>query len=101
MIALQAKDKTYYVMGLQHLIGFIDGLKEGAAVKVEGYARAMPCAPEYAFLDLTKLTFNGKDYDLSQTPGNGKGGRGMMDCRGSDQGQNGMIGGRGPRGDRN
>lgn len=93
-IGVQTKDKTYYVMGLQRLIGFIDGLKEGAAVKLEGQAFDMPMAPEYAALHVTKLTFNGKDYDLSRGFGRGFGGgmmgggrmmgRGMMGWGGQD-----------------
>lgn len=79
-IALQSKDKTYYVMGVQRLVGFIDGLKEGAIVKLEGDAFEMPMAPEYLVLRATKLTFNGKDYDLSR---GGMRGPGMMGGRGS------------------
>jgi hypothetical protein len=44
MIAVQSGGKTYYVGGLNRLIGFIDGLKEGASVKLEGYAFALPGA---------------------------------------------------------
>lgn len=78
-IAVESKDKTYYVMGIQPLVGFIDGLKEGAAVKLEGDAFEMPMAPEYLVLRASKLTFNGKDYDLSR--GFGMRGRGMMGGR--------------------
>ncbi len=104
LIAIQSAGKTYYVQGLQHLLGFIDGLKEGAAVKVEGYAQNVPVAPEYFMLRLTKLTFNGKDYDLSQlgARGMGRGGQaGMMGGRGpgcdvqAGPSQGGMMGGRG------
>lgn len=84
LIAIKSGDKTYYVNGLQRLVGFIDGLKEGASVKVEGYAQALPAAPEYIHLFVTKLTFNGKDYDLSQAPGRGMGRGGMMGGRGFD-----------------
>ncbi len=69
MIALQSNNKTYYVAGFQHLIGFIDGLKEGATVTLEGYGFPIPEAPEYQFFRSTKLTFNGKSYDLP-TPHN-------------------------------
>lgn len=74
MIAVQSGGKTYYVGGLNRLIGFIDGLKEGASVKLEGYAFALPGAPEYLHLQVTKLSFNGKDYDLSNSFGRGMGG---------------------------
>jgi len=98
MIAVQAKDKTYYVGGLNRLIGFIDGLKEGANVKLEGYAVQLPMAPEYSHLMVTKLTFNGKDYDLSTGYGYGRGG--MMGGAyggaygGARGGRGGMMGGR-------
>ena len=98
MIAVKDKDKTYYVGGLQRLVGFIDGLKENAAVKLEGYAIAVAGAPEYLHLRATKLTFGGKDYDLSQSFGGGMGGRGMMGgAQGNYQGGQGMMGGRGGR----
>ncbi len=93
MIAVTEKDKTYYVGGLNRLIGFIDGLKEGASVKVEGYAIAVPAAPEYLHLRATKLAFAGKDYDLSQGMG-GRMGGGMMGGFGGGP-QGGMMGGRG------
>jgi hypothetical protein len=81
-VAVKSGDKTYYLQGIQRLIGFVDGLKEGASVKAEGYAYPMAVAPEYVFVKLTKLTFNGKTYDLSQTgmpcDQGGKGGMGGM-----------------------
>lgn len=71
MIAVQSGSKTYYVRGFNHLIGFIDGLKEGATVTLEGYGYPIPNAPEYQYFMSTKLTFNGKSYDLytGQGPG--------------------------------
>ncbi|MEI6386204.1 MAG: hypothetical protein WCQ50_06190 [Spirochaetota bacterium] len=95
MIAVKTKDKTYYVGGLQQLFGFVDGLKEGATVTVEGYATSVSLAPEYAFMHVTKLTFNKREFDLSQTRGMGMGqghGRGMMDGQGQGRG---MMGGQG------
>ncbi len=96
MIAVKEKDKTYYVGGLNRLVGFIDGLKENASVKLEGYAIEVAGAPEYAHLRATKLTFNGKDYDLSNTFGRGMMG-GQMGGRGFDRGagRGGMMGGYG------
>jgi len=99
MIAVQSGGKTYYVSGLNRLIGFIDGLKEGASVKLEGYAVALPGAPEYLHLRVTKLTFNGKDYDLSNSFGRGRGSMGAY-CADPSQGFQGrgpMGGGRGDR----
>lgn len=82
MIALKAKDTTYYVRGFQHLVGFIDGLKEGAKVKVSGSVAKLPLAPEYAFLRADKLVFNGKEYDLERAGrmGFGRGEPDMADC---------------------
>ncbi|MDR2111308.1 MAG: hypothetical protein LBP32_08385 [Spirochaetaceae bacterium] len=65
MIALRNDTNTYYVLGIDRLTGFIDGLTEGAAVTLEGFTSAIPEAPEYRYLRVTKLTFGGKDYDLS------------------------------------
>ena len=99
-ISVTTKDKTYYVMGIQRLIGFIDGLKEGASVKLEGDAFQMPMAPEYLVLRATKLTFAGKDYDLSYGRGAGYG-YGMMGGRmmgrWDDDDWGGPRGGRGYR----
>ena len=38
MPALKSGDVIYYISGISRLIGFIDGLKEGAQVTVEGLA---------------------------------------------------------------
>jgi hypothetical protein len=67
-IAVVADGKTYYTNGpFQRLIGFVDGLKEGAAVRLEGPATAVPLNPGARFLWVTKLTFNGKVYDFPIT----------------------------------
>ncbi|MHB9293535.1 hypothetical protein Holit_02661 [Hollandina sp. SP2] len=63
MIALQDKDISYFVLGIDRFIGFIDGLKEGATVTIEGYSRASPNG-EFPFLRATQLTINNKAYDL-------------------------------------
>ncbi len=65
-IGLKSGGKTYYVPMLGKYAGFIEGLKEGAYVKLEGYAFPYPWAPEYYTLRVTKLTVGGKDYDFSQ-----------------------------------
>jgi hypothetical protein len=65
-IAVKSAGVTYYVRGLQRLFGFVDGLKEGAEVTLEGYVSDIPVAPEYKRFLVTKLTFNGKEYALSQ-----------------------------------
>jgi hypothetical protein len=63
-IALRSGTSTYYVAGLRRLIGFVDGLKEGAAVNLEGFSRALPGGSDYRIFLVTKLTLNGKDYEL-------------------------------------
>jgi hypothetical protein len=68
-IALVSEGKTYFVKGIGKLIGFIDGLKEGAAVRMEGPAIAVPLNPNARFLRVTKLTFNGKTYDFPAAAG--------------------------------
>jgi hypothetical protein len=50
---------------LTRYIGFIDGLKEGAAVTLEGYALPSPQNNPVKFLHIQKMTLNGKDYDLA------------------------------------
>jgi hypothetical protein len=61
-IAVKSGEITYYVRGLDRLFGFVDGLKEGAAVTLEGYAAEIPVAPEYRYFLAEKLSFNGREY---------------------------------------
>ncbi|MDR2052202.1 MAG: hypothetical protein LBP80_02215 [Treponema sp.] len=61
-IAVKSGETTYYVSGLNRLFGFVDGLKEGAAVALEGYAVEIPAAPEYRYFFTEKLNFNGREY---------------------------------------
>jgi hypothetical protein len=75
-IALKSGGTTYYVWGLDRLFGFVDGLKEGAAVTLEGYAEEISLAPEYRLFLAEKLVFNGREYadlrpggPLPQRPG--------------------------------
>jgi hypothetical protein len=79
--ALAVKDKTYFVRLPQFMYGFIDGLKEGATVKLDGYEMAIPYATNSFFFHATKLTLGAKVYDLAQFTG----GMGM---------KGGMMGGR-------
>lgn len=70
-IAVQDKGVTYHVRGLNRFIGFIDGLKDGASVTLEGSAFTYPPDDKIKFLRVAKLTFNGKDYDLAPPEGTG------------------------------
>jgi len=89
--AVVVKDKTFYVGIPSRLFGFVDGLKEGAAVKLEGYEQPLPYATNVAMFHVVKLTIGGREIDLSQAGGFGPGmmgshgpgsagpmGRGMM-----------------------
>ena len=63
-IAVASGNTVYYVPMLERYIGFIDGLKEGAQVNLEGYV-----AGNGNVLQPTKFTLNGKSYDLlANTP---------------------------------
>jgi hypothetical protein len=67
-IAVQSDNGTYYAGGINRLIGFVDGLKEGANVTLEGYTFEHPQKVQTSdaekLLRVTKLTFNGKTYEL-------------------------------------
>ena len=74
--ALKSGDVTYFVGGINRLIGFVDGLKEGAQVTVEGFVFSGPKEGTVKFLRPSKLSLNGKSYDfatpgLNQNPGEG------------------------------
>lgn len=98
--AVVVKDKTYFVRLPQFMYGFVDGLKEGATVKLEGYEIAIPYAPNSYFFQAVKLTLGTKTYDLSQSfqgagmmggrmggMGGGMGGNGRWDDDGSRRGR--------------
>lgn len=64
-IALQSGKDMYYLAGLNRLVGFIDGFKENAQVKLDGYDRAF----EYGgtsrhVFHATKLYIGNKSWDL-------------------------------------
>ena len=66
-ITVENGNNVYYVPSLERFIGFIDGLKEGAAVNIEGYTYNNP-----QYVEPVKLTIAEKNYDFStnnqQTP---------------------------------
>jgi hypothetical protein len=66
-IAVRANDKTYFVSGIQQLLGFVDGLKEGAQITLAGRTHNIPYITEYSFIRAEKVTFNGKDYTLDNS----------------------------------
>jgi hypothetical protein len=65
MPALKSGDVTYFVGGINRLAGFIDELKEGAQVTIEGMVLANPKDNTFKFLRPSKLTINGKTYDMA------------------------------------
>jgi hypothetical protein len=65
MISLESGGTVYHVMGLNRFIGFIDGLKEGAAVSLTGYAFDSPRLSGSKVFRVTELGLNGKSYDLA------------------------------------
>jgi hypothetical protein len=66
VIALSSGDAVYYVPELSRYVGFIEALKEGAQVRVEGWQRGN------GYIAPSKITVGGKDYDLSPNAyGNG------------------------------
>ena len=66
MIAVNSNDVTYIAGGLQRFVGFIDGLREGATVTLEGNAYPVPQNDAVKFLAVQKMTLNGRDYDLAR-----------------------------------
>jgi hypothetical protein len=71
-IAIIDKDTTYLIIGLNRYVGFIDGLKEGSAVTLKGYARPDPRDKSVKFMHVQKMSLNGKEYDLAWPYWNGK-----------------------------
>jgi hypothetical protein len=77
MISLESDGSLYYVMGLDRFFGFIDGLREGAAVSLTGYAFDSPRRSGTKVFRVSQLELNGKSYDLAlpegefRGPGNG------------------------------
>jgi hypothetical protein len=64
MIAVENAGITYLTFGLNRLVGFIDGLKEGAQVTLEGVATVNPQDSRVKMLRVHKMTLNGREYDL-------------------------------------
>jgi hypothetical protein len=70
--AVKSGDITYLLPGLMRYAGFIDSLKDGAQVKLEGAAITSPQDAKTKILRVSKLGIGGKDYDLArpQPPAN-------------------------------
>ena len=63
--ALRSGDVTYLAGGISRLVGFVDGLKEGAHVTIIGYTISNPQDEMLKILRPTKLTMDGRTYDLA------------------------------------
>jgi len=64
-ISIVSGNITYYVSGLSRFVGFIDGLKEGAQVSLDGYATAPTVEGQnYRSFYPVTLTLNGKSYEV-------------------------------------
>ena len=66
MPAIRSGDTTFLVFGLSRLVGFIDGLREGAHVTVEGRALASRNDNNLKFLMPSTLTLGGRNYELAR-----------------------------------
>jgi len=64
--AVKDGDTTYFILGLNRYVGFIDTLKDGAKVTLEGNAITSPQNANNKVLTVSKLTVGGKDYDLAR-----------------------------------
>jgi len=58
VIAVVSGNTGYYVPSLTQYIGFIEGLREGAQVSIDGYVSGN-------YLQPTKVTISGRSYDFS------------------------------------
>ena len=65
MPAIKSGDVTYIVTGLNRLAGFVDGLREGAQVTIEGKAVTNRGDNTLKLLRASKMTLSGRSYDLS------------------------------------
>jgi lipopolysaccharide export system protein LptA len=65
-LAVKSGDITYFVPGLLRYAGFIDSLKDGAQVRLEGASVAVSQDAKTKKLWVSKLTVGGKDYDLAR-----------------------------------
>ncbi|MDR0599512.1 MAG: hypothetical protein LBG84_05450 [Treponema sp.] len=63
-VALQNGEDLYYVAGIQRLVGFVEGLKEGAQVSLEGYVRDSRWDAKAKVLLTAKLSIGNRSYDL-------------------------------------
>ena len=66
ILAVKNNDITYLLPGLQRFMGFIDTLKDGAQVILDGSALSFSEDSKFKVLMISKLTIGGKDYDFER-----------------------------------
>jgi len=64
MIAVKNSDMSYIIPGLFRFVGFIETLKDGVQVTIEGNAVNRNTEAKTAVLMPLKLTISGKEYDV-------------------------------------
>ena len=64
MIAIKSNDITYLIPGLMRYVGFIDGIKEGSQVTIEGNAISRQADAKTKVLSAQKLTIGNKEYEM-------------------------------------
>jgi len=76
-VAVASGNTTYFVPVLTRYIGFIEGLREGAQISMDGYASG-------TFFQPAKVTISGKNYDFTPNvpQGRANGGYGWGHHRG-------------------
>ena len=91
-IAIVSGTSFYFVPALTQYIGFIDGLREGAQISIDGYVSGFYIQP-------IKVTISGRSYDFAATAqqgfmycGNGWGNSRMASSRGGWANQVGGYG---------
>jgi hypothetical protein len=62
-IAVVQEGKTYYADQLGRLVGFVEGLREGAQVTLTGTPELYPYGTDAYRLWISAMTLNGKVYD--------------------------------------
>lgn len=91
--AIKKDDKTYFVMIPNRLYGFVEELKEGASVKIEGYSHEISGVENSFAVRVESLALGGRTIDLGATSGTfGSMGRGAMGGRGAQSFRGGMMG---------
>ena len=63
--ALRSGDVTYLIGGINRLVGFVEGLREGSNVTIVGHAISSPQEETLKILRPTELIFDGRSYEMA------------------------------------